>query len=87
MGVNGSDHAYASLFGDDAIGPFNQVHEDCGIAEFCSPLRQVCFRDPTGPAASSSSEHWNVFGGNFVEGLTERRPTDRDNGVGSDLAH
>jgi hypothetical protein len=85
--VNGADHARTRLFGDDPIGPLNQVHEDCGIAEFCSPLRQVCFRDPTGPAAGSSSEDRNTFGGNFVEGLNERRPTDGDNGVGGNLAH
>jgi hypothetical protein len=75
------------LFRNDAIGPLNQVHEDCRIAEFRSPLRQVRFRDPTGPAAGCSSKNWNVFGGNFVESFTEGRPTDRDNGVGGDLAH
>ena len=75
------------LFRDDAIGPLNQVHKDCGTAEFCSPLRQICFRDPTGPAAGASSKDGNVSGGNFVESFAERRPTDGDDGVGGDLAH
>jgi len=87
MRVNGWDEARTRLFRDDAIGPLNQVHKNCGIAEFCTPLRQVYFRDPTGPAAGPSSKDGNVFGGNFVESFAEGRPTDGDDGVGGDLTH
>ena len=87
MGGQGAGSRVQKLFCDDAIGPLHQVHEDCGIAELCSPLRQVRFRDPTGPAAESSSKDRNVFGGDLLEGLFEGRPTDGNYGVGGDLAH
>src|SRR5260370_41682702 len=76
-----------SLLGDDAVGPLDQADKDGGTAEFCSPLRYICFRDPTGPAAGSSSKDGNVFGHNFFEGFAQGRPTDGHDGVGGDFAH
>jgi hypothetical protein len=35
------------LFGDDAVGPFDQRNENGRIAELCVPIRKIVFRDPT----------------------------------------
>jgi hypothetical protein len=50
-------------------------------------LNQICVRDPTGPAAGSSSKNGNVFGDDFVEGLSEGRPAHGNYGIGGNLTH
>src|SRR6267143_567050 len=72
---------------DDAVGPLDHADKNGGIAEFCAPLRYICFRDPTGPAAGPSSKDGNVSGHNFFEGFAERRPAHRHDGIGSHFAH
>ena len=67
------------LFDDDAVRPFNERNEDCRVAELGAPLIQICFRDPTGPGARTSSKDRNVLGDNFIERFAERRPTYREN--------
>jgi hypothetical protein len=62
---------------DNSVGPFHERDKDRRISEFCSPLIQVCFRDPTGPGAGSSSEDRNVFRYNLFEGFAQRRPAHR----------
>ncbi len=52
-----------------AVGPFDKRNEGCRTAEFCSPLIQVCFRDPTGPGTGSSSKDGDVFSDDLGEGL------------------
>ena len=62
---------------NNAIGPLDKRNEGCRTAEFCSPLIQVCFRDPTGPGTSSSSKDGDVFSDDLGEGFAERRPAHR----------
>src|SRR5260370_12545476 len=76
-----------SSLGDDAVGPLHQADKNRGITEFCAPLSYICFRDPTGPAAGSSSKDGNVFGHNFFERFAERRPAHRHDSVGGGFAH
>ena len=71
--------AWSDLLDDDAVCPFHQGDEDRWAAELGSPLIQVCFRDPTGPGASSSSKDGNVFVDHFLERFAERRPPYREN--------
>jgi hypothetical protein len=54
------------LFGDDAVGPFDQRNENGRTAELCIPIRKIVFRDPTGPGTSSSSKDGNVFGDDLL---------------------
>src|SRR5216684_1482105 len=79
--------AEESLLGDDAVGPLDQADKNRGIAEFCAPLRYICFRDPTGPAAGPSSKDGNVLGHDFFERFAERRPAYRHDGIGRHFAH
>jgi hypothetical protein len=72
---------------NDAVGPLDQADKDRGIAEFCAPLSYICFRDPTGPAAGSSSKYGNVFGENLLERFAERGPTDGHDGIRGGFAH
>ena len=67
------------LFDDDAVRPFDQRDENCGVAELGSPLIQIGFRDPTGPGAGASSKDRNVLVDNFLQSFAERRPTHREN--------
>src|SRR5260370_40340730 len=53
----------------------------------CSPVRYYCFRDPTGPAAGSSSKDGNLFGHDFFEGFAQGWPTYRHDSIGRDFAH
>ena len=75
------------LFGDDPVGPLNELHEDCGTAEFCTPTAQVCFRDPTGPGTGSSSKNGNVFSHDLLAHFGEGRPTDRKHRLRGNIAH
>ena len=75
------------LFGDDPVGPLNELHEDCGTAEFCTPTAQVCFRDPTGPGTGSSSKNGNVFSHDLLAHFGEGRPTDRKHRLRGHIAH
>jgi len=75
------------LFGDDAVGPFDQRNENGRIAELCVPIREIGFRDPTGPGASSSSKNRNVFGDDLLAQLAERRPTNGNHRVRGSFAH
>ena len=84
--MNGSCIEKMSLR-DDAVGPLDKAYKNCWIAELCAPLRYIRFRDPTGPAAGSSSKDGNVFGHDFFERFAERRPADGHDGVGGDFAH
>jgi hypothetical protein len=77
----------AALLGDDAVGPLDQAHKNCGIPKFCSPLIQIRFRDPTGPAAGSSSKNGNVFGHYFFKRFAERRPTNGHDRIHRRLPH
>jgi len=79
--------AEESLFRDDAVGPLDQAHKNRRIAELCAPLRYICFRDPTGPAAGSSRKDGNVFGHNLLEGFAKRGPAQRHDRVHRRLAH
>src|SRR5215813_5029929 len=54
------------LFAGDTVGPFDQRNENGRIAELCVPIRQIVFRDPTGPRASPSSKYRNVFGDDLL---------------------
>src|SRR6267143_31160 len=81
------DHSDGHSLGDDAVGPLDQAHENCGTSEFCSPLSYICFRDPTGPAAGSSSKDGNVFGHDFFERFAEWRPAHRHDSIGGHFAH
>ncbi len=72
---------------DDAVGPLYKAYKNCWIAEFCAPLRYVCFRDPKGPAAGSSSKYGDVFGENLLERFAKRGPTDRHDGIRGSFAH
>jgi hypothetical protein len=74
------------LFDDDAVRPFNERNEDCRVAELGSPLIQICFRDPTGPGARTSSKDRNVPGDNFVQRFAKRRPAHRQYGIYHRLA-
>jgi len=78
---------YQDLFGDDAVGPFDQRNENGRIAELCVPIRKIVFRDPTGPGASSSSEDRNVFGDDLLAQFAERRPTNGNDRVRGSFAH
>src|SRR6266581_3471231 len=84
--MNGSCIEKMSLR-DDAVGPLDEADKNCGIAEFRAPLRYIRFRDPTGPAAGSSSKDGNVFGEKFVERFAERRPANGHDGARSRFAH
>ena len=72
---------------DDAVGPLHQADKNCGTAEFGSPLIQICFRDPTGPAAGPSRKDGNVFGHNFFKRFTERRPAHGHDRIHRRLSH
>src|ERR1700730_14972766 len=50
------------LFDYDPVRPFDQRYKNRRIAKFCSPIFQVCFRDPTGPGTGTSSKDRNAFG-------------------------
>jgi hypothetical protein len=76
-----------SLLDDNAIGPFDQPYKGCGGAEFRVPWSEVIFRDATRPATSPSSKDGNMFGSDFFERLTQRRPAYRENSGGSGFAH
>src|ERR1700747_9005 len=71
-----------TLFGDNPVRPLDHGHEDCRTAEFCSPVLQIGFRDPTGPGTRPSSEDWNPLGHNFVAQFAQGRPTHRENRLG-----
>ena len=75
------------LFGNDAVGPFDQRNENGRITELRIPIRKIIFRDPTGPGASSSSEDRNVFGDDLLAQLAERRPTNGKHSVRGSFAH
>jgi hypothetical protein len=75
------------LLGDDAVGPLHKADEDGRIAELESPLSDISFRDPTGPAAGASSEDRDFVRDNFLERFLEGRPADGDDCVGRGLAH
>src|SRR5712671_4052953 len=77
----------ACSLGDDAVGPLYQADKNCGTAEFCSPLIQICFRDPTGPAAGPSRKNGNVFGHNFFKRFAERRPAHWHDRIHRGLSH
>jgi hypothetical protein len=79
--------AETDLFGDDAVGPFDQRNENGRIAELCIPIRKIVFRDPTGPGASSSSKDRNVFGDDLLAQLAKRRPTNGNHRVRGSFAH
>jgi len=87
VGTSKRGQKLPSSLGDDAVGPLHQAYKDGGTAEFCSPLRYICFRDPTGPARGSSSKDGNVLGHDFFEGFAERRPADGHDSVCGDFAH
>jgi hypothetical protein len=72
---------------DNAVGPLDEAHKNRGVTEFRSPLRYIRFRDPTGPAAGSSSEDRNALGHNFFERLAERGPAHGHDGVSGRFAH
>jgi len=76
-----------TLFGDDAVSPLDQRNESGGIAELRTPIREIVFRDPTGPGASSSRKNRDVFGDDFLTQLAERRPTNGNHRVQGSLAH
>lgn len=76
-----------ALLRDNAVGPFHQAHENRGTAEFRPPLIEICFRDPTGPAACFSSKDGNVFNGDLFERFAERRPAYRHDSIRCRLAH
>jgi hypothetical protein len=63
------------LLGHDAVGPFDQRNENGRIAKLGVPIREIGFRDPTGPGAIPSSKDRNVFGDDLLAQLAERRPT------------
>jgi hypothetical protein len=75
------------LFGDDAVGPFDQRNENGRIAELCVPIREIAFRDPTGPGTCSSSKDRNVFRDDLLAQLAERRPTNGNHCVQGSFAH
>jgi hypothetical protein len=52
---------------NDAVCPLHERDEDRWISKFGAPLIQVCFRDPTGPGAGSSSKDGNMFGDDLIE--------------------
>jgi len=54
---------------NNSVRPLYERDKDRRVSEFCSPLIQVCFRDPTGPGAGSSSKNRNMFRDNLVEGF------------------
>ncbi len=54
---------------NNAVGPLHERNEHRRTAEFCSPLIQVCFRDPTGPGTSSSRKDGDMFSGDLGEGF------------------
>jgi hypothetical protein len=77
----------AKLFGDDAVGPFDEADEDGGIAEFGVPGGEVGLGDAAGAGAGSAGEDGDVFGDDFVSEITDGRPADRSGGVGGGFAH
>ncbi len=77
----------SSSFRDDAVGPLDQANKNSGIPEFGVPLFQIFFRDPTGPAASSSSKHGNVFSHDLLAGFAERWPANRHDRIHRRLSH
>jgi hypothetical protein len=56
-------------FHNNPVSPLQQRDRDRRIAEFRSPLIQVCFGDPTGPGTRSSRKDPNLFGYNLWECL------------------
>jgi hypothetical protein len=77
----------AVLLGNDAVGPLDQAYENCGTPKFCSPLIQIRFRDPTGPAAGPSSKDRNVLSDNFFESLAKRGPAHGHDSIRRRFAH
>ena len=75
------------LFGNDAVGPFDQRNENGRVTELRTPICKIIFRDPTGSGTSSSSEDRNVFGDDLLAQLAERRPTNGKYSVRGDFAH
>jgi hypothetical protein len=57
----------ASLFGDDAIGPLDEVDEYRWIAELESPLRHDGFGDAARTTARAASEYGNLGRDDFLE--------------------
>ena len=84
--MNGSCIEKRSLR-DDAVGPLDEADKNGGIAKLCAPLSYIRFRDPTGPAAGSSSKDGNVFGEKFVKRFAEWGPANGHNGARSRFAH
>jgi hypothetical protein len=75
------------LFNNNPVRPLHEGDEDRRTTEFCSPLIQVCFRDPTGPGTGSSRKDRNMFCDNFFECFAERWPAHRQDGIRHGLAH
>jgi len=82
-----SHAASTALLGDNPIRPFHHRYEYSRAAELCSPLIQVCFRNPTGTGASPSRKDRDVFGYNLFEHFAQRWPPDRHHGVRCHLSH
>jgi len=66
---------------NNSVRPFHQRDKYRRVSVFCSPLIQVCFRDPTGPGAGSSSKNRNMFRYNLFQGFTQWRPSNRQDRV------
>ena len=66
------------LFGDDAVRPLDKRYENCGTAELCSPILQVCFRNPTGTGAGPSRKNRNMLPDNLLLHFAQRGPADRE---------
>jgi hypothetical protein len=76
-----------SLFGDDAISPLYERNKNCRSAKFCSPLLQVCFRNPTGAGAGPSRKDLNALRHDLVPQFAQRRPTDGKDRLSRNIAH
>src|ERR1700760_3212889 len=87
MSWNSRARRSSVLFGDYAVGPFDQGDKDGWVTELRIPSGEIIFRNPTGSGASSSSKDGDVFGDDFVAQFTERRPTNGKHGIGGSLAH
>jgi hypothetical protein len=74
-------------FDDNPVRPLYERDKDRWISEFCSPLIQVCFRDPTGPGAGASGKYWNMFRDNFLERFAQGWPANRQDGAHHGLPH
>jgi len=75
------------LLGDNPVRPLDQRHEDRWTAEFCSPVLQVCFRDPTGTGTGTSGEDRDVLGYDFVPHFGKGWPSHRKYGCSRNVAH